>query len=315
LVNEGGVANVQTLSATDVIDGGAGTDSLVVSYNTAVTPFSITNVENITLTDQNALTEIIDLVNVTGMTSLTLLANAAAADINNVANIVTLNLTNNAQSADIDYAAAAVAGAADAQVVNLSSNTAGTLTLDTGIETVTINSVGGVANTLTALAATGVTAVTITGAQDLTITNTLGTTVTSVDASTATGAVSLVQSGAQISNIVTGAGADVINLAGGFVDLTTAATADTVNGGAGVDRLILNAAEAAAVTAAAQFANITNIEQIVIADDATGVTLNTIFLGGASQLEFDGLVCQRQSKSEPKGSAKCCHFGVGIISV
>ena len=25
--------------------------------------------------------------------------------------------------------------------------------------------------------------------------------------------------------------------------------------------------------------------------------------------------CQRQSKSEPKGSAKCCHFGVGIISI
>jgi len=25
--------------------------------------------------------------------------------------------------------------------------------------------------------------------------------------------------------------------------------------------------------------------------------------------------CQRQSKSEPKGSAKCCHFEVGIISV
>ena len=27
------------------------------------------------------------------------------------------------------------------------------------------------------------------------------------------------------------------------------------------------------------------------------------------------LSCQRQSKSEPKGSAKCCHFEVGIISV
>jgi hypothetical protein len=24
-------------------------------------------------------------------------------------------------------------------------------------------------------------------------------------------------------------------------------------------------------------------------------------------------VCQRQSKSGPKGSAKCCHFGVGNI--
>ena len=27
-----------------------------------------------------------------------------------------------------------------------------------------------------------------------------------------------------------------------------------------------------------------------------------------------GLECQRQSKSEPKGSAKCCHFGVGMIA-
>jgi putative transposase len=26
------------------------------------------------------------------------------------------------------------------------------------------------------------------------------------------------------------------------------------------------------------------------------------------------LECQRQSKSEPKGSAKCCHFGVGEIA-
>jgi hypothetical protein len=25
-------------------------------------------------------------------------------------------------------------------------------------------------------------------------------------------------------------------------------------------------------------------------------------------------ICQRQSKSEPKGSAKCCHFGVGEIA-
>ena len=26
-------------------------------------------------------------------------------------------------------------------------------------------------------------------------------------------------------------------------------------------------------------------------------------------------LCQRQSKSEPKGSAKCCHFGAGVFSV
>ena len=27
-----------------------------------------------------------------------------------------------------------------------------------------------------------------------------------------------------------------------------------------------------------------------------------------------GFGCQRQSKSEPNGSAKCCHFGVGEIA-
>ena len=26
------------------------------------------------------------------------------------------------------------------------------------------------------------------------------------------------------------------------------------------------------------------------------------------------LTCQRQSKSEPEGSAKCCHFGGGAIA-
>ncbi len=35
----------------------------------------------------------------------------------------------------------------------------------------------------------------------------------------------------------------------------------------------------------------------------------------SGKLLRNGVNCQRQSKSEPKGSAKCCHFGVGIISV
>jgi hypothetical protein len=33
----------------------------------------------------------------------------------------------------------------------------------------------------------------------------------------------------------------------------------------------------------------------------------------AVELEIHS-ICQRQSKSEPKGSAKCCHFGVGEIA-
>lgn len=30
--------------------------------------------------------------------------------------------------------------------------------------------------------------------------------------------------------------------------------------------------------------------------------------------EMMGMECQRQSKREPKGSAKCCHFGVSKIA-
>ena len=44
-------------------------------------------------------------------------------------------------------------------------------------------------------------------------------------------------------------------------------------------------------------------------------TKQTIFIPGNHDYYGGHLSCQRQSKSEPKGSAKCCHFGVGIISV
>ena len=37
------------------------------------------------------------------------------------------------------------------------------------------------------------------------------------------------------------------------------------------------------------------------------VDRRSVLIGGGS-------VCQRQSKIEPKGIAKCCHFGVGMIA-
>ena len=127
-VNEGGVANVQTLGATDTIDGGAGTDTLTFEYSVDTTPLSISNVEHIRMTDIDAgNTDIMNLANVTGMTELSVIGNTRLADLDNVAAIVTLNLTNTTGGADIDYAAAAVAGTADAQTVNVSSTTAGTL--------------------------------------------------------------------------------------------------------------------------------------------------------------------------------------------
>jgi hypothetical protein len=287
--NEGGVANVQTLGATDTVDGGAGTDTMVVEYSVDTTPMSISNVEHIKITDIDAAvnTEVINLVNVTGMSELSVIGNTNLADLNNVANIVTLNLTNTTGGANLDYAAAAVAGTADAQTVNVQSTTAGTLTLDAGVESLTINSAGGTANTLAAYAGAGVTSMTITGAAALTITATLPTTVTTVDGSAATGILTLTQTGAVVSNISTGSGNDVIDLSGNFVDGTTAASRDTVAAGAGTDALILTAAEAVAVGTVAQFSTVTGIETVKIDDDATGAgTFNMVNLG-IDTLEFD----------------------------
>jgi hypothetical protein len=286
LVNEGGVANVQTLTLTDVIDGGAGTDTLTASFTAAVTPFSIANVENITLTDADASTETVNLVNVSGMDTLTLLSNTTAGDIDNIANIVTLNLTNNGVNNNVDYAAAAVVGTADAQTINLSSHTAGTLTLDAGIESATINSNGAVANVMT-LTATGVATVTVTGAAGFS--GTFGTAATTIDASAATGAVTITQVGAQVSNVTTGSGADTIDLSANFVDGTTTATRDTVDGGAGIDRLILTGNEAGAIGTAADFSTITNIETIVIDDDGDGDNVNMALLG-ITTLEYDSAI-------------------------
>ena len=287
LVNEGGVANVQTMTATDTITDASTTDNdtLTVGYTTAVTPFSIANIENITLTDQDAGTEIINLVNVTGLKALTLLANVTATDVDNVGNIVVLNITNNTVQNDLDYIAAAVASTTDTQVVNLTSHTQGTLILDAGIEAVTINSLGSVVNVLTALTATGVATATITGTAGFT--GTFGTAATTIDASAVAGVVTITQTGAQISNITTGDSADIIDVSGNFVDGTAAATRDTIDGGDGNDRLILSAAEAVAVTTVAEFSTVTSIETIVIDDDfAANGTVNMVALG-VSNIEFD----------------------------
>ena len=221
---------------------------------------------------------------------MSVIGNSTLADANNVAAIVTLNLTNTTGGADIDYAAAAVAGTADAQVVNVSSTTGGTLTLDAGIESLTINSSGGQANTLAAVAGAGIASLTITDSVGLTITGTLPTTITTVDGSAATGALTITQTGAVVSNITTGSGNDVIDLSGNFVDGTTPASRDTVAAGAGTDALILTAAEAVAVGSAAQFSTVTGIETVKIDDDATGAgTINMVNLG-ITTLEFDNSV-------------------------
>lgn len=292
LINESGVANVTTINSTDVLDGGAGNDTLTATYDDNVAA-TISNIETLTLSARGGGTgNTFDFVNVTGVTQINSTANTAVADFNNIQAIPTLiNVTNNAQNVDVDMAAAAVTGTTDTLAMAVSGNTAGNFIIDTGIETVTIASNGTAANTIADLqTTTGATALTITGGAALTITASLDTAVVTVDGSAATGVLTLTQSNAGVSNISTGSANDVLNIAGTFVDGTTAASADTITMGEGTDRLLLNTAEIALVGSAAQFSLVTGVEQLVVQDDANGSNYNMNFLTGVNQIEFDALV-------------------------
>jgi hypothetical protein len=59
---------------------------------------------------------------------------------------------------------------------------------------------------------------------------------------------------------------------------------------------------------------VTAISAMRVPAVACAVSLISETIGNLPVKLFDRETCQRQSKSEPKGSAKCCHFGVGEIA-
>jgi len=154
----------------------------------------------------------------------------------------------------------------------------------------TINSNGTAANTLDSFAdgsSTTMAALNVAGAQGFTLTGALLASIKTIDASAATGAVSLNMTIAAIHNVTGGTGNDTFDLSGTFVDGTTAASRDVIDGGAGTDILRLEDQEVTAVGAAGQFSTITNIETVVI---DTEMTANATFanLTGVTTIELDG---------------------------
>jgi hypothetical protein len=276
LINESGVANVTTINSTDIIDGGAGTDSLTAVYDDAVSA-TISNVETLTLSDRAGVA--FNFVNVSGVQNIVLTASTAAVDLDNIVALPTLLTVNNqAQNINDDFAAAAVAGSTDALAMAVSSVTGGTFTIDSGIETLSIAANGSAANTVAGLTATGVTNLTLTGSADLTITADLGATIATVDGSAATGALTITQDGAVNATITGGTGNDRIDLGGDNFD-----TNDTINGGDGTDTIAMEEDDAIAVTtAAAQLANLSNFEVLDLTDQLAGNVTLTLFGAAAA---------------------------------
>jgi len=184
-----------TLNAGDVINGGAGTDTLSVTISgTAPTQSatSLVGIEVLNLTSSpNAAS--IDLTGVTGLTSVNSLNSSnISVTASNIGNVVNTTITGSSNATNVGYTTAAVVGTADAATLTLSGTTTGATFVTSGVETLTVNSSGTAANTLDTLTDTGITGLVITGSQGLTITNAVGSaTITSVNASAATGAVTV----------------------------------------------------------------------------------------------------------------------------
>jgi S-layer protein len=273
-----------TFQAGDNIDGGAGTDTLVVTIGTTGThqATSLTNVETVNVTFSAAGT--LSLLGSTGVTTVNAQGSTAAASVTNIPLGTALEVMNTDQDATLAFKASSVTGSSDSATVTLKNVTGGTLTV-AAIETLNlVSSLGG--NTLADLTAAAANTVNISGDQTLTITaaNTVAET---INGSTATGALTLTTDNTNAATISGGSGNDsitstgtnntivTINAGAGNDTITHSAnlaSTDVIDGGAGTDTLVSTTALLKALTINTTTAKITNIESVTVTDEYTDST-------------------------------------------
>jgi hypothetical protein len=279
---------LNSLNNADTVDGGAGTDTLIVQMQEAVdiTIGSLKNVEVITVEAVNNGGRTLSLAN--GDSSITTVKSANNTGVLNITNIqsapTTFDLSNTASAFTATVATTKLTGTADATALTVSNVTGaaavtlGTTSAGSGYETVNITSSGSVTNSITLDDGNGTSLTTIsaTGSNALTLALT-PTTVTKVDGSGMTAALTLTAAAAnaQAMSVVGGTGNDVISVNG-------YATTDTINGGTGTDRLVLTNAEA--TTATATQSNVSGIEVVGLSDGINGTVTTTNF--GATGLRY-----------------------------
>lgn len=282
---------LQTLTATDKLDGGAGDDILIGTLNSSVTPQSITNIETVQVgVVTNAST--LDLTNATGVKNVTIAGSTAAATVAGLSKATNVTLRDSALAHTVVFND--VSGSSDAATINIANVTGAPVLTIANVETLTYNSTGATANSVAStVAATG--ANSLTGATKLNITGTTAinvgtlTAVKTVDGSAhaPTDNVGITASlSASSVTVLGGAGNDSITISstgndsvsgGAGNDTITFSTAgglslaDTIDGGAGTDTLRATAADLTGIsgTAPATY-TITNIETLSVSNTFAG---------------------------------------------
>jgi hypothetical protein len=304
-------ADTDTLTAVDIIKGGAGVDTLNITTTATNTDATggalISEIENVYVR-ANAGIATVDASSIAGLQQVWSNVGAGAVTVTNLATDAAIGVQGNGTVENgaviFDYATAtdavtlALAGGTQAGTTVTAS--AGAATAATIASTGAANTIGALdlsatANTLTSLnikATTGLTATlvandyaaagaafTVTGAGPVNV-GALGNFKT-IDASTATGGLTVTID--TVSTSVKGStGNDVITSAA-----TTATTAGLVDAGAGTDTLVL----AATVATAAEGAEYVNFETLRTADSQ-----DVSLIAGITKLEVNAATSETFSK-------------------
>ena len=290
-----------TINKYDSVDGGAGTDTVVVNATSDVkdlqniTAKSIEQLTiNATYASVNDMVESwadLEGITISGATGVTLTAGdkVKSLTLDGVDGAVSFTAKNLASVSLSDMASADVtlaAASATSMNVNL-DDVKGTLDLGASVTTVILNSAGGeeVANALS-LDATAATTLLITGDTDMAV-SMVGTALSTINAQSFTGDLDLSDVTVAVNtNILTGSGDDDIKLVDNFAGKVFAGAGDdtvtlgvsvaanaVIDGGAGYDEIVTGVAgitqvdskvDAAALFGAA--ATITNFEALTISD-------------------------------------------------
>jgi len=287
----------------DVVDGGAGTDTLTARYSISSAKTLNTSVKNVEVFkvdfDDGAVTSESLTVNVDGFTGLTDVVAVDGDDsgtratdystlnFTKIAAGVNLGITRGDASLIYDFDYATITGLTDTATLKLDTAKARNVIV-AGIETVTVDTTG--KSTLSELNIAAAKKLILTGSGDLTVTDLdagTNTVLKTVDGSAATGKINLTSFIAGDITVTGGSGNDTFDVTANGIGVK-----DTIAGGDGTDRLKV----ASAMTTALPL--VTSIETLEIQSDnadaldssATGtanITVDTSVISTVNNVVID----------------------------
>jgi len=248
--------DTQTLkvtSAADVLNGGAGTDSLTIFGTPNAIP-QISNIENVEV-DSMAAAGTANFATVTGIQTMTIDRAVGAATVG-VNNGVAVTLSNNAAATGaqtVNFGATDTSASLTLNNINTSTNVAVTLG-GTNVSTVNIATTGAASSIGNLSLPTTMKTVNVSGDQNLTILDALDADLTTLNAASLTGKLTVTSGAVTDAGAVAGVDGNDLSITGGSgndsINVSAADEADevAVDAGAGNDTVTINTTAYTAAT-------------------------------------------------------------------